>query len=107
MNNDKIVILNDFKHTLTASLKDNLKDVILFGSQLTDKTNRDSDFDILIVLKQKLDWKGERDISDLCYEIDLKYGILSDTHILSDEDFNSLRGKQPIFVNALKNGMYA
>jgi predicted nucleotidyltransferase len=107
MGNDKKIILSEFKHILSAELKDNLRDVILFGSQLTDKANRYSDFDILIVLKRKPDWKTERDISDLCYEIDLKYGIISDTHILSDEDFNALRGKQPIFVNALKNGMYA
>jgi len=107
MKNDKIIILNDFKQILATKLKDNLKDVVLFGSQQTGKINRDSDFDILIVLKQKPDWKDEREISDLCYEIDLKYGIISDTHILSDEDFNSLRGKQPVYVNALKNGIYA
>ncbi len=107
MTNDKIKILNDYKDILSTRLKDNLKDVILFGSQLTGAANQDSDFDILIVLKQKPDWNAEREISDLCYEIDLKYGIISDTHVLSDDDLNSLRGKQPIFVNALQNGIYA
>jgi len=43
----------------------------------------------------------------LCYEIDLKYGIITDTHILSEEELGSLRGKQPIFMNALTNGFHA
>jgi len=107
MRNDKTEILNDYKVILSTKLKDNLRDVILFGSHVTGNANQDSDFDILIVLKRKPDWNAERKISDLCYEIDLKYGVISDTHILSDDDLNSLRGKQPIFVNALKNGIYA
>jgi hypothetical protein len=45
----------------------------------------------------------QRQISDLCYEIELKYNIITDTHIISEKEFSELRGKQPIFVNAIKN----
>lgn len=107
MTNDKLKILNDLKQSLTKQLSDNLIDIVLFGSQLSDTSNKDSDYDILILVKNKTDWKLERVISDICYDIDLKYGILTDTHILSEADLDTPRGKQPIFVNAIKLGFHA
>ncbi len=86
------------------NLGDNLKDIILFGSQLSDDTRNDSDYDILIIVKNKADWKLERKISDICYEIDLKYNIITDTHILSENELNTPRGRQPIFLNAINQG---
>ena len=106
MTNDKIKILKDLKSTLTHRLNNNLVDVVLFGSQLIDN-KEDSDFDILIIVKNKTDWKLEREISDVCFDIDLKYGILTDTHNLSRDDLNSPRGRQPIFKNAIKKGFHA
>ncbi len=47
------------------------------------------------------------EIYDLCFDIDLKYNILIDAHLISEQEIASLRGKQPIFVNALKSGIYA
>jgi predicted nucleotidyltransferase len=99
-------ILTDLKAQLTHRYHSELKDVVLFGSQLIDKATKDSDYDILIVLKHHSDWKTEREISDICYEIELKYGIITDTHILSEDELNDLRGKQPIFINALSNGFH-
>jgi predicted nucleotidyltransferase len=101
------VILNDLVDRLKSHFADNLKDVVLFGSQADGKAHQDSDYDFLIILKQKADWKTEREISDVCYEIDLKYNIITDTHILSESEFLTLRGKQPIFINALSNGIHA
>ena len=106
MTNDKNEILKDLKTAVTNRVKDNLVDIVLFGSQLTDD-KIDSDFDILIIVKNKTDWKLEREISDVCFDIDLKYGILIDTHVLSRDDLNSPRGKQPIFKNAIKQGYHA
>ncbi len=107
MKPDKIRILKDLKRTLSLTLEDNLKEVILFGSQLSDINQPYSDFDILIILKNKSDWKMERKISDICYDIDLKYNIITDTHILAEEELDTPRGKQPIFINALNNGYHA
>ncbi|NJK95312.1 MAG: nucleotidyltransferase domain-containing protein [Bacteroidales bacterium] len=107
MTDDKIQILTELKLNLSDKLHDNLRDVVLFGSQLTEKTKTDSDYDILILVKDKSDWKLERQISDICFEIDLKYGILTDTHVLSEAELTTPRGKQPIFVNALNQGYHA
>ncbi len=104
---NKKSLLADLKYQLELKFFDNLKDVVLFGSHLTGKAHKSSDYDILIVLKQKVDWKAEREISDICYSIDLKYDIVTDTHVVSEPELLALRGKQPIFVNALSNGLYA
>jgi predicted nucleotidyltransferase len=104
---NKKSVLKDLNSLLRSKFADNLTDVVLFGSQITGGANSDSDYDFLIVLKKKADWRVEREISDLCYEIDLKYNITTDTHVLAETELNSLRGKQPIFVNAIANGLHA
>jgi predicted nucleotidyltransferase len=102
-----IQIIKDLKHHLQKNIGDNVHDIILFGSRASESNKVDSDYDILIVLKEKPDWKLKRKISDYCYDIDLKYGIITDTHILASSEINSLRGKQPVYQDAIQNGIYA
>jgi predicted nucleotidyltransferase len=106
MNVKKSDILKDFSSLLRLRFSDNLKELVLFGSRVTGKSGKYSDYDFLVILKQKADWKTEREISDLSYEIELKYNIITDTHILAESELNTLRGKQPIFVNAIEKGMH-
>ncbi len=107
MNSEKEIIIKDLKRRLSNNLKDNLIDVILFGSQLTGNSSADSDYDILIVVKKRNDWKLERMISDICYEVELDYGIITDSHVLTENELNLPRGKQPIFYNAINHGYLA
>jgi predicted nucleotidyltransferase len=107
METQTIEILNNLSCRLKERFPGNIKNVILFGSQTDGKAGPDSDYDILIILKEKADWKTEREISDICYEIELKYDILTDTHILSEPELSTLRGRQPVFINAITNGVYA
>lgn len=104
---NKKSVLKDLNHLLKSKFPDDLKDIVLFGSQVSGKADKDSDYDILVILKQKADWKTEREISDICYEIELKYNIITDTHIIGEPELSTLRGKQPIFVNAISNGLHA
>jgi len=77
----------------------------LFGSQAKNIETDDSDYDILILMKSKKDWKTKDKVIDICYDIDLKHDILIDPHILAEEELTSIRGKQPIFINAMLNGI--
>ncbi len=43
---NQLVILNDLKLHLQAEYKGALKDIILFGSQATGKSKKNSDYDI-------------------------------------------------------------
>jgi predicted nucleotidyltransferase len=105
IDNHKILI--DLRQHLQKHYGDSIKYVVLFGSQARGESNEHSDYDILIVLENDYSGKDENIILDLCYDIDLKYNILLDVHLLSQKELSSQRGKQPIFVDALKSGLYA
>jgi predicted nucleotidyltransferase len=104
---DKMIILKDLKNCLQNEFPDSAREVILFGPQASGVVTDLSDFDILVVLKNKYSARDENKIYDLCYEIDLKYNILIDVHLISESELNSLKDKQPIFSKALKSGIYA
>jgi predicted nucleotidyltransferase len=104
---NNLKMLADLKQHLLKYYGDSIRDVVLFGSQVHGDSNGHSDYDILIVLDKDYSGIDENKILDLCYDIDLKYDILLDVHLLSKNEMGSLRGKQPIFVKALKSGLYA
>ncbi|MCX6257628.1 MAG: nucleotidyltransferase domain-containing protein [Bacteroidia bacterium] len=103
--NKRTLILKDLKNQLTDYFGNDLINIYLFGSQAKNNGAQDSDYDILILLKTKKN-RGTRDkVIDICYDIDLKHNILIDPHILSEEELTTIRGKQPIFTNAILNGI--
>lgn len=103
---DHKIVLKELSDLIEQKCIGNVKDIILFGSQVYGTPKEDSDYDFLIILKQKVDWKTERIISDACYEIELKFDILTDTHIISEAELSTLRGLQPIYTNAIQNGLH-
>ena len=104
---DKMTILFDLKGKLKDQYPDSLKSVILFGSRAKGTNTGFSDFDVLILMDKDYTWRDENKILDICYDIDLKYNILIDAHLLSTKELNTLRGRQPLFMNALNYGIYA
>jgi uncharacterized protein len=107
MVNKKKLLLADLKEHLILNYDGSINEVILFGSHARGESNEFSDYDILIVLDNDYSTNDENVILDLCYDINLKYDILIDAHLISRKEIKSIRGKQPIFVNALKKGIYA
>ena len=107
MSEDIHLILSDLKKRLKSKYKTNLKSIVLFGSHASGKANPDSDYDILVILESEVDWLVERAVSDECFETDLKYGVFIDLHVLSESDLKKPRGRQPVFLNAIANGIYA
>ena len=104
---DRFTIIKELKKYLRSHLGDYIKDIILFGSQATGTSSEESDYDILIIVQSKPDRDLKRKISDYCYDIELKHNIILDTHVLSREELNEIRGKQPVFQNAIQEGIYA
>ena len=105
--NKKKLILQDLKALLTNQFGKDLINIYLFGSQAKNTETPDSDYDILILLKTRKDWRVKDQVIDICYDIDLKHDIIIDPHILAEEELTTLRGKQPIFINAMLNGIRA
>lgn len=104
---DNRIIINDLKSLLNRHFPDLIENVILFGSQLDEKSPEYSDYDILIVLREHYNWKLENEIIDVCYDIDLKYDIVTDIKIISKNELNESRGKQTYIQSALSTGLYA
>lgn len=103
---DAVEILKELKKLLLDNLGSNIDEVILFGSYAVKKSKRNSDFDILIILKSDYDYLYKRRIRDLCYEISLKYDVLIDSKIISLSDLRSSEGKHPIYQDAINQGIY-
>ncbi|MBW1615031.1 MAG: nucleotidyltransferase domain-containing protein [Deltaproteobacteria bacterium] len=101
------IILDDLKSHLLKNYDKSIKDIILFGSHISGNSKKYSDYDILIILDNYYSGNDENRILDLCYDINLKHNILLDIHLLSKSELGSIRGKQPVFINALKHGIYA
>jgi predicted nucleotidyltransferase len=104
---DKLKILKELKSYLQKGYPDYVKDIILFGSQAYGNSNENSDYDILVVLEKDYTARDENQIFDLCYDINLKYNIIIDAHLISERELLTIKGKQPIFTKAIKSGIYA
>lgn len=103
-----ILVITELKKTLVSQFGDNIKDVILFGSQSSGKSSEDSDYDILILVANDYDWRYQNLVFDKAFDVGLKYQVLFDLNLLSvNEKNNTLRGKEPIFVNAFQKGIHA
>jgi len=97
--------LSELKRALLKKFPEDIEKIILFGSRVTGSARKYSDYDILIVLKHDYSWEFKRVIQEVCWEIDYKYEILTDVKIISVNEMNSIRGKQPYILNALEIGV--
>ena len=102
---NQLRIIKDLKKLLISKFPDYFDKVILFGSQVMGSAGEYSDYDILIILKTDYDWKLENKILNVCYDIDLKYEILTDVKLISNKELKTIKGKQPFIINAFEKGL--
>lgn len=101
-------LAKEIKELLIGRLGETIHDIVIFGSRVNQKARPDSDYDVLIVLDGDDTRKTRRAISDLCYDLELKYNIFLDTQIISrDEIDHGIRGKHPVIVDAINEGIHA
>ncbi len=103
MNN--LELLTEIKQKLQQEFPGIIDKVILFGSQVKGKATEDSDHDILIVINTDYDWKLKNQIIDFLYDFDLKYDILTDVKVISEEELKTIKGKQPFILEAFEYGL--
>ncbi len=110
MNVDKNtrIILKELKDSLIQGFGENINSVILFGSRSTGLANENSDYDIVVILKNDYDRTYEKQLIKTVYQFELEKDVLTDIHLISVNQMNNtLKGKDPLFVNAIKNGIHA
>ena len=104
----KRTIIRELKSVLAARFGEDIKDVILFGSRATGKAHKDSDYDVLIILKNEYDWEYRCRITKVVYDLELKYDIFIDKKIISEKElYRTIKGKHPIYQDAMQEGIYA
>ncbi len=60
----------------------------LFGSRANNTFNDDSDYDVAIILNEKVDWQLKDKVREVIYDIMLESDIVIDSHIYSKEEIN-------------------
>lgn len=60
--------------------------IYLFGSRAKSTFNKDSDYDIAIILNEKIDWKLKDKVREVIYDIMLERDIVIDSHIYTKEE---------------------
>ena len=103
---NKIEILKELKGKLVNQLGDNIVKIILFGSQANGMAKDDSDYDVLIVLKNDYDYNYKKKIIEICYELELEYEIFIDVLLVSLHELkHTIKGKEPLIIEALDEGI--
>jgi predicted nucleotidyltransferase len=105
---EKELFLKELKTLLVANFGEDIDDVILFGSQATGDAHKHSDYDVLIILNTDYDWKYRSNITSVVYDMELEHDIFIDTKIISvDELHNTVKGKHPLYTDAIQEGIHA
>ena len=97
--------MRELKSLLMKKHSEHIDKIILFGSQVNGTAQEYSDYDILLILKKSFDWRFENEIYDTCFDVNLKYDILVDIKLISKQELQTLKGKQPFIQNALAYGL--
>lgn len=78
-----------------------LLEMKVFGSKARGEAAPDSDIDLFILLR-KVNWQIEREIYDLCFEINLEYNVFISPVIFSEKELEDLSMKSSPFVTTIE-----
>ncbi|MBD3337534.1 MAG: nucleotidyltransferase domain-containing protein [Candidatus Lokiarchaeota archaeon] len=97
-------ILSELQRGLVNLYGDRLVDILLYGSYSRGEEREDSDIDIAVILKGEINPFKEIDrITELSYDLSLKYSTLLSIHPISEQDF--LSRKSPFILNLREEGI--
>jgi predicted nucleotidyltransferase len=81
--------------------------LILFGSRVSETATEDSDWDILLLLKNDYDWRLKKNIRSMCYDVALSLNIVLDTKVISRAELAAERGGVMYIQQAFEQGIAA
>jgi len=104
---DNKIIIQEVQKVLKEKFGNKVTKVILYGSRSRGDYKDYSDYDILVIVKEDFDWRFEREVNNALIDIDLKYDIILDVRLISENEMKTIKGKQPFVLNALIEGIEA
>ncbi|USH00499.1 nucleotidyltransferase domain-containing protein [Thermococcus argininiproducens] len=97
------MLLRELKENLKKALGDEIEDIILYGSYARGDYSRESDIDILLVVKEKLDLHKYEKVNEIATKLSLKYEIVISIMDYPKKDFMSL--DSPFLQSVKKEGI--
>ena len=95
--------LDRLKEVLTRDF--GLVKLILYGSKARGDSDRESDIDVLVVLKDGFDWRTKHSIYDVCFDIGLEHDVLLQPVVFSESNYESPRFRvTPLLQNVTAEG---
>ena len=97
-------ILAQFQKELKKIYGQRLLKIILYGSYALGRADKDSDLDVAVVLKGKVNPGKEIDrMLDVLVDLNLKYQVLVSVYPVSEKDFQSR--PSPLLINIRNEGV--
>lgn len=95
--------LSIFLDKLQRLFKDHIQRAILFGSRARDDSDKESDYDLILVFDEVTpDIQAKLD--ELCLDMLLEHGMVISDFALTEEDLQRRR-YEPFIMNAKKEGI--
>lgn len=90
--------ISGIKKLLEENFKDEISNIILFGSQVFN-ANEDSDFDILIITEEKMTWNKRSEVNKILFDYEVENEILIHPIFFTSEEYNSTLQELPLIKN--------
>lgn len=80
--------------------------LVLYGSKARGDSHRESDIDVLLVLRDEFDWRTKHAVYDVCFDINIEYDVLIQPIIYSQARYDDpLIRATPLYQNVLEEGV--
>ena len=96
-------ILKKFKKEVKQINGNNLRKIILFGSQARRKAEKDSDIDVILIFQKEPSIKIKNRIREISNSLSLEYDVVIAEFLVTQSEFQ--RYKTPLLLNVKKEGI--
>lgn len=98
LTDDDQIHIKSIKNLLFQKYGDLIISIYCYGSRVT-RNIKDTDFDILILTKTKIDWKTEYEMCQIIVRYGILHDIVFDPQYMSKDEFEIKQAKFPYVQN--------
>lgn len=96
---------NELVNGFLSVMREQLNQIILYGSVARGSSSKDSDIDIALIVKDKLDGDTEDRLSDFIVEMNLKYDKVFSVIDIEMDRFTAWKMVVPFYQSVSREGV--